>query len=155
MAAVALIRGRLIGIGYPELFKPVPRLERRDDPAGLFSAAGPGFLRSRRVAVFRQNFWISASWRPVGLLLGGGTLGLADRLGPVELCETLFKFELLCTNFFRENVRELLMQAPEFIKIHGVQIQFMHSRHYSGCDYGRGCLNARRASGESGINTAY
>lgn len=148
---VGLIPGRLIAIGYPELLKPAPRLECCDDPAGLFSAAGPGFLRSRRVAVFRQNFWISA---PVGLLLGGGTLGLADRLGPVELCETLFQFELLCTNFFRENVRELLMQAPEFIKIHGVQIQFMHSRHYQGCDYGRGCLNARRASGESGINTA-
>ena len=119
---VGLIPGRLIGIGYPELLKPAPRLERSDEPARLFPATGPGFLRSHRVTVFRQNFWISASWRPVGLLLGGGTLGLADRLGPVDLCETLFKFELFCTDFFREDLRELLVQEPEFIKIHGVQI---------------------------------
>ena len=109
---VCLIPGWLIGIGYPELLKPAPGLERRDDPARLFPATGPGFLRSRRVTVFRQNFWISASWRPVGLLFGGGTLGLA----PVELCETIFKFELFCTDFFREDLRELLMQEPELIK---------------------------------------
>ena len=115
---VCLIPGWLIGIGYPELLKPAPGLERRDDPARLFPATGPGFLRSRRVTVFRQNFWISASWRPVGLVFGGGTLGLA----PVELCETIFKFELFCTDFFREDLRELLMQEPELIKIHGLQI---------------------------------
>lgn len=116
---VGLIPGRLIGIGYPELLKPAPRLECCDDPARLFPATRPGFLGSRRVTVFRENFWIAASCRPVGPLLGGPTLGLAD---PVEMCETLFKFELLCADFFREDLCELLVQEPEFTKIHGVQI---------------------------------
>ena len=115
---IGVIPRWLSGSGDPELLKLVPGLERCDEPTRLFAATGPGFLRDRWIIVSRQDFGISAPWRTVFLLLGGRALGLADRLSPAKLRETPFKFELFRADFFREDLRELLVQKPELIKIH-------------------------------------
>lgn len=54
--------------------------------------------------------------------LGGGTFGLGDRLGSVQLRKTFLEFELFRADFLREDLRELLVQKPELIKIHGYQV---------------------------------
>lgn len=58
--------------------------------------------------------------------LGEGVLGLADRLSPAEHRKTLLQLELFHADFLRKDLRELLMQKPEFIKIHAFQIYFTH-----------------------------
>jgi hypothetical protein len=126
LAVLDLIVRRLSEFGDPELLKPLPRLQCYGEPARLFAAAGPGFLGGRRITVFRQNLWIFAPRRPVSGLFGRRTFCLADWVSHVELRKTLLQFELFRADFFRENLRELLMQKPELIKIHGFQVQFTH-----------------------------
>src|SRR5262245_66451555 len=42
--------------------------DRRSEPPRLLAAARPGLQWSGRVKIFRQDFWIFASW-PIGFLL--------------------------------------------------------------------------------------
>lgn len=56
------------------------------------------------------------------MFLGRAVSGLGDWLGPVELRETFLQFEFLRADFLREDLRELLVQKPELIKIHGFQV---------------------------------
>lgn len=55
-------------------------------------------------------------------MLSGGTSGLGGWLGSVELGKTFLEFELFRRDLLRENLRELLVQKPELIKIHRYQV---------------------------------
>jgi hypothetical protein len=106
-----------------EVFQSVSGPDCCDKPARLLAPARPRLRWRGWVAVFWKNFWIFAPG-PIVVRPRRRALNLAGQVGVVQAREALLQFELFRGDFLREDLCQLLVQEPEFVEVHPVQINF-------------------------------
>ncbi|MGY3451434.1 hypothetical protein ACVILH_003776 [Bradyrhizobium sp. USDA 4353] len=109
-----------------ELLDPASRLDRSDQPARLLAAAGPGLGRLR-IAVFRQDPRIFATRFAIAVV---GRSALAIRpfdytAAAIQDRQTTFELALFRCDPFSEDLADLLMERPEVIERHRLEIDLL------------------------------
>src|SRR4051794_24240267 len=92
--------GRFVVLANPELFERVPRLERGNQPARLFTTSRPSLCRAEWIEVFWHDFRVFAARRLTRSGAGGPAFSFTELIRLVELRKTFFELSLLDCDLF-------------------------------------------------------